>query len=418
MVVDRGRELSSWKEIAAHLGVGVRTAQEWEHNRGLPVRRLPGPRGRVLTTVAELDHWKRNGLTSEEPQFAPVVLARRSSFFSRRWRIAVGALASLVLLGAFSWFRPGPPAGYRVDGNAIVILDSRGREVWRKTYPSLFKDAYEQHDLVWIGDLDGDGSTEVLIGVSSSRQEDESPLLCYERDGRERWRFSPTRVVATQEETFTPEYRLTNFRVAPFGNQTGLRVLVVSHHYLYYPCQVALLAPNGNVLREYWHSGHLNHALVVDGGKSVLLAGIDNGLGNATLLSLDPDTMSGASVEQNKKYQLQGFTPGVEQARLLFPRACFNRRLEPHARIFSLWWSAGEITVNVNHRLPHQASVYYHLLPDLTLKQMEVGTDFRVTHAELAATHVLDHQLSVKEVDDLRKIKYLKGPLTPTPNNY
>src|SRR5689334_4174929 len=45
-------ELTSWKEIASYLGVNLRTAQKWEEERNLPVRRLPGGRGRVAADVA------------------------------------------------------------------------------------------------------------------------------------------------------------------------------------------------------------------------------------------------------------------------------------------------------------------------------------------------------------------------------
>lgn len=55
---DATRELTSWKQIAAHLGVNARTAQKWETERGLPVRRLPGGRGRVAVDVAVLERWK------------------------------------------------------------------------------------------------------------------------------------------------------------------------------------------------------------------------------------------------------------------------------------------------------------------------------------------------------------------------
>jgi hypothetical protein len=55
---DRSRELNSWKQIAAHLGVNVRTAQKYERERGLPVRRLPGGHGRVAIDVSTLDRWK------------------------------------------------------------------------------------------------------------------------------------------------------------------------------------------------------------------------------------------------------------------------------------------------------------------------------------------------------------------------
>lgn len=50
--------LTSWKDIANHLGKSVRTAQRWERYLGLPVRRpTRRPWGIVLATVAELDDW-------------------------------------------------------------------------------------------------------------------------------------------------------------------------------------------------------------------------------------------------------------------------------------------------------------------------------------------------------------------------
>jgi len=52
------RDLTSWKEIAAYLGVNVRTAQKWERERGLPVCRGSGPRSRVTTDTGAVDLWK------------------------------------------------------------------------------------------------------------------------------------------------------------------------------------------------------------------------------------------------------------------------------------------------------------------------------------------------------------------------
>ncbi len=51
--------LTSWKEIAQHLGKGVRTVQRWERE-GLPVRRpKDGQKGRVLAFAEEIDGWMR-----------------------------------------------------------------------------------------------------------------------------------------------------------------------------------------------------------------------------------------------------------------------------------------------------------------------------------------------------------------------
>lgn len=53
------RSLTSWKEIAHYLGVNVRTAQKWERDKGLPVRRSSGSRSRVSADAASLDTWRQ-----------------------------------------------------------------------------------------------------------------------------------------------------------------------------------------------------------------------------------------------------------------------------------------------------------------------------------------------------------------------
>jgi len=62
------RQLTSWKEIAHYLGVNIRTAQRWERERGLPVRRVPGARSRVSTDTATLDVWKQELVYSGKPK--------------------------------------------------------------------------------------------------------------------------------------------------------------------------------------------------------------------------------------------------------------------------------------------------------------------------------------------------------------
>jgi hypothetical protein len=49
---------TSWKEIAAFLGKGIRTVQRWERDYGLPVLRPNGkPLGVVSASRIELDAW-------------------------------------------------------------------------------------------------------------------------------------------------------------------------------------------------------------------------------------------------------------------------------------------------------------------------------------------------------------------------
>jgi hypothetical protein len=60
--------LNGWKEIANHLGRGVRTVQRWE-KLGLPVRR-PNSRLRsaVICTSEELDVWVSKCQTGRPPE--------------------------------------------------------------------------------------------------------------------------------------------------------------------------------------------------------------------------------------------------------------------------------------------------------------------------------------------------------------
>jgi Tol biopolymer transport system component len=54
----RPQRLDSWKEIASHLGRGIRTVQRWEREEGLPVHRLSHvKRGTVYADGAELTAW-------------------------------------------------------------------------------------------------------------------------------------------------------------------------------------------------------------------------------------------------------------------------------------------------------------------------------------------------------------------------
>jgi hypothetical protein len=58
--------MTSWKEIAAYLGKSVRTAQRWERELALPVRRPNiGDRNVIIATREELESWVLAQKTSQ-----------------------------------------------------------------------------------------------------------------------------------------------------------------------------------------------------------------------------------------------------------------------------------------------------------------------------------------------------------------
>jgi hypothetical protein len=53
--------LDGWKAVAAHVRKSVRTAQRWERELGLPVRRMPTENGEIVYAfVSEIEGWVRD----------------------------------------------------------------------------------------------------------------------------------------------------------------------------------------------------------------------------------------------------------------------------------------------------------------------------------------------------------------------
>src|SRR5215471_15683365 len=96
--------LNTWQDVASYLGVSVRTAQTWEKTLGLPIRRMPGARGRIVADPAELDRWR---LQAVVPSAKPPEIVNRSK---ARLLILVGLVAGAVafLLILLIQLRSGP----------------------------------------------------------------------------------------------------------------------------------------------------------------------------------------------------------------------------------------------------------------------------------------------------------------------
>jgi hypothetical protein len=395
-------ELTSWKEIAAALGVSVRTAQVWERDRGLPVRRLPGPRGRVAVSIDELEAWKGTS-TPAPPQSRPLL--------SRRALVLAGTVV-LVLAGSGVMLHPGGvPSRFRIDENLLIIADQDGRELWRKAFPTRFDPGAAPNFLggrscVQFDDIDGDGRQEVLVAYSPTpRDTANHELVCFSATGRERWRFTPGRTVRTRSETFTPPFQIQSFATLSVG---GKRCVVLSAaHSLYYPAQVALISSEGHLVREYWHSGQLPFLAVRDG--LVYLGGTSNARRTGTLVALDPARFEGAAAEQeHPDYQLLGFHPGIERARIIFPRLC----LTPAGSATVVQnVIAGLESLIVVTDVPHHppAAVYYHFDPHLMLQKVVPDDGFVLAHAEDYRLGLVDHEYTAADVTGLSALTYLAG---------
>ncbi|MCX6626395.1 MAG: hypothetical protein NTW28_02020 [Candidatus Solibacter sp.] len=400
-----GAKLSSWKEIAAHLGVGLRTAQRWERDRGLPVHRIPGgPRGLVFALPEELDAWRR-----------PV---ERRPASLRAWWMGAVFLAVAAVPG---WYlaRPAPrPALVHADPGGIAVSDAQGRALWRWAAPGgleagEFQSAEYAARHSFFADVDGDGETETLFavnppGVGTRNAE----LFCFSARGAVKWRFPPGQAVGTRKENFTPMFRIENVRLARGSGGRPL-IAVESRHWAFYPAQIAVLDGRGKQLREYWHSGgfldmeaaDLNH----DGRDELYLGGTDNGRKMATMLVLDPETMEGAGDQPNDPdYQLLGFPPGREILRVFFPASCISRANAYRPEVLAFAIQGEQAAIRVRHGVDG-GGVIYGLSPQGKLLNFSLDDGYPERHAKFEAEGRIRHKFDrAKEEEELRNIEVVR----------
>jgi hypothetical protein len=113
-------ELRGWKAIADHLGTSDRTAQRWERDLGLPVRRAGHSRGStVAATRRELDEWRHSpagaradGEVAGDREVAAAPVAGQGGWRRPRWVPSVGVVVGIsgVLLAAIAMWFAGRPA--------------------------------------------------------------------------------------------------------------------------------------------------------------------------------------------------------------------------------------------------------------------------------------------------------------------
>jgi len=416
------RPLGSWKEIAAFFDVSVRAVQLWEHERGLPVRRNPGGRGRVYAYPSELQAWRQGVLMvadfpQEPPESTPT--ARRTS----RWIYWVAPLLVTAISLLVLWlprFRQGSPATWRLAGQVLVVADEDGRTLWSHRFEEA-PVGWQQNDSrsrPLFQDLDEDGELELLFPEAYRSHEFSPRLMCFSSSGSVRWTYQQDRTVDTRAERFPPPYEFNHYAVLSGAHGNSKRIIVTVAHNTFYPSAAVLLdAANGAVLREYWHSGHFNSMLVTDlvpgGGPEIYLGAVSNSYRQASIIALDPDNFGGASREENLEYQIQGMPPARELCRVLIPRMMAGQILSRFATLDSIVRQGETIIAGVNENAlgPEQLFLLLTFGPRLSLVDLSFGSTTYPSYRRLHLQGLIPTGNPDPELPNLRKLRYL----TPWP---
>lgn len=405
------QELTSWKGIADYLGVNVRTAQRWEAEKGLPVRRLGGPRGRVLAVAAELDAW-RKAASQRSDWWNDLRVVRAYALAVTGILLVAGALALALYLD----FRAmGSPSGFQVTGNGLIVMDQGGRELWRRSFdetpdPDQYVSA-ERRNRLWFGRLEPPGGINTLFVLAPILHSSKGDTFyCFSERGLRRWEFHPGRKVMEGQREFSSLYHVRGFRVFPAPTRDGrMWIALSSVHHRLYPCQVAIVDNNGKLLGEYWHAGPLDaiEAADIDGDgfEEILLAGVDEARRRATLVVLDPRRIVGSrSLQAAAPPDLANFPKEAERAVVLFPRTLLNRKLEQFNSAYEVALVDRNLQVLVKEQMQSDPPyLLYTFGGNLAPLSVEASVSLRNRYRDLKATRLLDQELSDGELQALRQ---------------
>jgi hypothetical protein len=421
----RRKELHSWKAIAVYLDLSVRTAQSYEKNFGLPVRRPPeGSKARVLAYTDELDAWMRQRfeLGVATAPGAPVSVRHPNH---RQWtRRAVFAFV-LLLVSALVWSfqagksRPGGPFRCSVVGIALEVYDGYGKVLWAKAFPGLLSTSYARTsdprgaaDPYLVADLEGDGANEVLFNYwPADQSSDNGVLYCFESDGRIRWTFRFGRPVVWGERQFSESF--FGYLIRSLKAKGKHYVVATGVHAIYFPCQVALLdAVTGELIGEYWHPGWFHDALPYDldgdGEPELLLAGINNPgplVGSPVLAALRlPFGLPDA--DRKAKADLESLSSDPESAYYAFPTPDVAMELSSTSRVRELILDPlGNLTAVIN--AGEHGPVFYHLDGNLCVREVQPSDAYVLNHDILWRQGLLSHAFGQQDLEDLRAVRKL-----------
>jgi hypothetical protein len=415
------QRLNGWKEIAAHLGKGVRTVQRWERDYGLPIRRIGRPGGEIVFAFKqEIDRWSAESgskvVSASEldaqtvdkepaPQPAPSP-ARRRIPRSVVIAAAAGSMAA-GLVAAYIWLMPTPrPVRAVVEGQSLIALDREGRRLWTypvdfepniNTYSRQYEPQYGMNKLL-VSDLDADGVNEVILATSSVGGRGPQGFRVLNAAGDMRFRIEPDEQVTFGNEAFAGPW--TVYRMFVTNNPDGSRSIWTAFiHNLWFPTLVLETDSRGTIKSRYWSNGYIEQIEVTDvGGRpSVLIGGTHNDTRGASLAVFDYGAVKGSAPAIQDRYKCRNCDPGGPKEFLVFPRTCIAEAMVGQATAVSvsaddigrLFLLAAEGPRHANGEF--YAGNWYTIEPGLSGGSTRLAVGTPVAHRELETSGRIDH---------------------------
>jgi len=419
-MLESGRRLTSWKEIAAHFGRDVRTVMRWEKERGLPVHRGPNGRtGVVIADTTELDAWARGvetpqaiAATAQAPELAETDaatrpwppkpwlrrLGRRRLGEVGRWTIAAIVL-SATAIGLGGWRAHvsrsnGHPERAVLTEGAVIALNPDGTERWRHQFPGEHVSPPFSRLSNPIEPIAGEG---LLAGTSYSITTDHLTirsglLMWFDPGGTLRQSFAFQDNLRIGGRDFAGPWSITDYRQR--GSGASRTIAVTAHHYEWWPSIVTILDSRWQRRGSFAHAGWIEQLRWLSDDR-LAVAGFSNVKDAGMVAVLDANALDGQSPSPaNSEFDCAACGPNRPVKYVTLPRSEVNRATGSPFNRASLSVREGALLVNTVER-PYTgaapATALYEFTSQLTLVHASYTDRYWEAHRELERLGKIRH---------------------------
>lgn len=432
------RRLDSWKEIAEYLDRDVRTAIRWEHERGLPVHRMPGTkRSSVFALPGEIDRWlltdgvSGGGHESPGSQPGPESPLQaddrpgprespRQHSSQARWVVLLAASTVLVLLGlalradVFGTRRPDVPqvTAIALSGTRLRAFDAGGGVLWAHDFGRAVLQRRDPGDgqppgsFSWT-DIDGDSVPELLVSVAfGSLPGTDSPgrdeLFAFSATGSALWSHRLEDTLTFGAGRYGPPWHGLGpgpgCALAVFEVDGQKRIAWAQSHATWWPSVLTVLDASGRPLSRWVHSGVIYTAVPMRGrnGTLLLVGGVSNSRESAFLSILDARRVEGSGPEEaGSPFECLSCTPSrplryfvISPSELMLAIAPYNFAvaIRPDALGFDVHTEEGDMSPA---SIRTQGIVRFS--PEFVLQHAAWSSSWDKRHRDLERAGRLDH---------------------------
>jgi hypothetical protein len=420
--------LNGWKEIAAFLGKGVRTAQRWEIELGLPIQRL-GEKGLIIQArKSEILAWRQSArhpevLNSASP--APAApLFRAAAVF--------GLSVALLGAGALVLHRgvPRSPVGTRttvakaeVMNGSLRALDYEGNVLWSHRFASPLEGSYPRGrsttnsaSKLRLVDVDGDGVAEVAINVILDPTGPASTYV-FDANGTLRFQRRPGRPVTFGSQRMQSFSALDIYSVPhPDGKS---QLFVTGNHQAAFGSVLERVDAQGRVLSEYWSNGFITDVrpMTLDGRRFLAVGAFNNEWRGASLALLPLENPSGRAPAAKPEYLCSDCPASEPSAFVVFPQSDVLSELTGGMGAAWIWdthfdepdrWRInvrhGELTP-LGQTDQHIGMVTYTLnAHGFSVEDVYPGPGFVAIHKDLSRAGRLPHAFGAEDSERLSRV--------------